>query len=202
MSINKDKSFIDVICFRCFKINPKHDIKYTIRKHSIFENVKIKLIVLYFIIYECFLINSSTKKTEIEVRAFCEKFTLDKPSQNNIAKLYNVLRRSIKIKMHKEWSKNLLGSEPSEGGVPHIEIDESKILGNENRIYWMFGMICRASKKCRIYCVLNNRTRDTLLPILKANVITINDLNEYENEEEIKKYSLCTRIYSDCWSSY
>ena len=104
-----------------------------------------------------------------------------------------MLRRAIKIKMHKEWSKNYLGIEPSEGGVPRIEIDESKILRNENRIYWMFGMICKASKKCRIYCVLNNRTRDTLLPILKANVSTINDLNEYQNEEEIKKYSLCTK---------
>lgn len=105
-----------------------------------------------------------------------------------------MFRRAIKIKMHKDWSKNYLGIELSEGGVPRIEIDESKILGNENRIYWMFGMICRASKKCRIYCVLNNRTRDALLPILKANVTTINELNEYENDEEIKKYSLCTRF--------
>lgn len=176
-----------------FKVNPNHVIKYPIRKHSIFENVKIKLIVLYFIIYECFLINS-TKKTEIKVKAFCDNLLLEKPSQNNIAKLYNVLWRTIKIKMHKDWSKNYLGIELSEGGVPRIEIDESKIVGNENRIYWMFGMICRASKKCRIYCVLNNRTRDTLLPILKANVTTINDLNEYENDEEIKKYSLCTRF--------
>ena len=38
-----------------------------------------------------------------------------------------------------------------------------------------------------------------MLPILKANVTTINDLNEYENDEEIKIYSLCTRIYSYCW---
>ena len=141
-----------------------------------------------------FLINSSTKKTEIEVKAFYDNLLLEKSSQNNIAKLYNVLRRAIKIKMHKDWSKNYLGIELSEGGVPRIEIDESKILGNENRIYWMFGMICRASKKCRIYCVLNNRTRDTLLPILKANVTTINELNEYENDEEIKKYSLCIRF--------
>ena len=52
MSVNKDKSFIGGICFRCSKVNPKHDIKYSIRKYSIFENVKIKLVVLYFIIYE------------------------------------------------------------------------------------------------------------------------------------------------------
>lgn len=48
MSINKDKSFIDGICFRCCKVNQKHVIKYSIRKNSIFENVKIKL---YFLIY-------------------------------------------------------------------------------------------------------------------------------------------------------
>lgn len=58
-----------------------------------------------------------------------------------------VLRRVIKTKMHKDWSVNNLGSEPSTGGVPRIEIDESKILGNEKTVYWMFGMICRCIKK-------------------------------------------------------
>lgn len=49
----------------------------------------------------------------------------------------------------------------------------------------MFCMICSATKKCGIYCVLYKTKMDTLLPILKANVITHNDLDEYESYEEI-----------------
>lgn len=73
--------------------------------------------------------------------------------------------------MHKGQSINNLGSELSEGGMPHIEIDE---LGNENTVYWMFGMIYRSIKKCLIYCVLNNRARDTLIPVLKEIEFTNN----------------------------
>lgn len=58
------------------------------------------------------------------------------------------------------------------------------------------------TKKCRIFCVCDNRSRESLLPIIKANVDTYNDLNEYNSLENIHNYSLCTRIYSDCWSVY
>ena len=34
MKLNKDKSFIDKICFRCKKTNPKHDKKISIRIDS------------------------------------------------------------------------------------------------------------------------------------------------------------------------
>lgn len=50
--------------------------------------------------------------------------------------------------------------------------------------------------------MLNNRARDTLMPIVKENVITISDLNDYDSNEDILSYSLCTQIYSDCWSAY
>ena len=63
MLIDKDKPISDGIFFSSSKVIPKHYIKYSIRKHSLFKTVKIKLIVIYFIQYECFLINSSTKYT-------------------------------------------------------------------------------------------------------------------------------------------
>ena len=55
--------------------------------------------------------------------------------------------------------------EPTEDGKPRIEIDESKIIGNDTTILWMFGLIDRADKEARIYYVMNNRTSNNLLPI-------------------------------------
>ena len=34
--------------------------------------------------------------------------------------------------MHKDWQTNPLGIEPASEGVARIEIDESKIIGNNN----------------------------------------------------------------------
>ena len=122
----------------------------------------------------------------------------------NIQKLYRLLRNKIKIEMHKEWRNNKLGHQPSSGGVPRLEIDESKILGNINKIYWMFGIIDRASGDCRVFCVLDNRAKESLLPLVIQNVATIDDIkgNNYNSNEELHKYCLSTRIYSDCWSAY
>ena len=83
-----------------------------------------------------------------------------------------------------------------------VEIDESKILGNNEKIYWMFGMVERANKSCRIFTVLDNRSRDVLLPLVIKNIYTVNDLSDYHSAEDIHLYSLSTRIYSDCWAAY
>ena len=49
--------------------------------------------------------------------------------------------------MPKKWAKTPLGPEPSTNGVPRIEMDESKIIANGERILWMFGMIDRCDKE-------------------------------------------------------
>ena len=72
--------------------------------------------------------------------------------------------------MHINWKKNQLGTEPASGGVARVEIDESKIIGNFNKVYYMFGMIDRVNKKARVYCVLDNRTKESLLPLIKKNI--------------------------------
>ena len=69
--------------------------------------------------------------------------------------------------MHHIWSENPLAKEPAEGGVPRVEIDESKIIANHNITFWMFGIIDRRDKSCRVYCVKDNRTKESLLPNLK-----------------------------------
>ena len=86
-----------------------------------------------------------------------------------------------------------IGNEPAENGVPRIEIDESEIIGNQNNIIWMLGLIDHADKEARAFCVLNNRTKENLLPIIERNVLT----NDTDNNLNLK-----TRIYSDSYASY
>ena len=62
----------------------------------------------------------------------------------------------------------------------------------------MFGIICRKTKDARVYCVLNNRTKQKLLHIIKDNVIIIS--SEEDNLDEINIVK--TRIFSDYFRSY
>ena len=57
----------------------------------------------------------------------------------------------------------------------------------------MLGLIDRYDNTARVFCVLENTTKENLLPIITKNVYT------YEYERDI---DLRTRIYSDCFSSY
>ena len=141
----------------------------------------------------------SIDKTLIECnnnKNLFENYTISKPS---IIKIYNILRNKIKIEMHKNWKNKLLGESITEKGFAAIEIDESEIIGNSEIIYWMFGLIDRVTKEARIFCVLNDRTKNNLLPLVKNNVLS-NDMNEFEDDENMEideKYQNNTRIYSD-----
>ena len=44
----KEITFLDRECFRCKKSNPTHDIKINLRKNSIFEEIKMNLISIFF----------------------------------------------------------------------------------------------------------------------------------------------------------
>ena len=89
-------------------------------------------------------------------------------------KIFHNTKRKIEEEMHKYWYNNLLGEEISKEGYATIEIDELEIIGNNETIYWMLGFIDRQTKDARIYCVLNNRTKESLLPTIKDNILTIN----------------------------
>ena len=51
---SNNKGYIDGIFLRCRKNNQKHD-KKSIRIESFLEVVKINLISIYFLLYECFI---------------------------------------------------------------------------------------------------------------------------------------------------
>ena len=105
--------------------------------------------------------------------------------------------------MHQNWSKKLLGEDGTldDNGYISCEIDESEIIGNQNVIYWMFGIIERSTKEARVFCVLNNRTKENLLPIVKNNIVTDERYNN-DDEEISEEDNVQTRVYSDCFRSY
>ena len=72
--------------------------------------------------------------------------------------------------MHNEWVNNLMAKEPCINGKSQIEIDESKVINIDNQKRWMFGICDRGNYDIRIFYVNNNRTRDTLLPLILNNV--------------------------------
>ena len=65
-----------------------------------------------------------------------------------------------------------MGNNLTESGFPIFEIDENEIIWNSEVIYWIFGIIERISKESRVFCVLNNRSSDNLLKLIKDNIAT------------------------------
>ena len=191
MNLEKNLQYIDDYVFRCRVNNPNHDIKINLSKNSIFENIKLNINTIHYLIYNCFLENYSLDTPYTRIHNFCDILNNPKPNKHSIARLFRILRNKIKIYYHKQWKNEPLGIEPAENRKSRIEIDESKVIGNSNSIIWMFGLIDRYNKDARVFCVMSNRTKEKLLPIVRNNVYT-NDMND-----ETK-----TRIYSDSFAAY
>ena len=149
-------------------------------------------------IFHCFSEGKSVNETQVKHGEFATKIGVPNISLNSICKVFNKLRRQIKINTHLKWNHSYLGEEIDSTGYPSIEIDESKIIGNSNTVYWMFGLICRSTKEARNFCVLNNRIKQRLLPIIQKNMATIDN----EDDDLPESYSTKTRVYSDSFSSY
>ena len=198
MILESNKNYMDGKVWRCRSKIKKHDEKINIRENSVFEFINMPLPVIYFLTLYCFTEKYSIEKSYIEFNANKALFEDKSCTKNSISKLYSLLREKIKDNMHKMWNKNLMGNNISEKGYPVFEIDESEIIGNSEVIYWMFGMIDRISKESRVFCVLNDRTSNNLMRIIKENIST-NENIDMDLEDE---YLENTRIYSDCFSSY
>jgi len=63
---NRNDTIIKV-SWRCHKPNPAHDEKINIGVGTIFENFQIKIQIIYFLLYYCFIENTSLS-TESEKR--------------------------------------------------------------------------------------------------------------------------------------
>ena len=175
MQLVQNKQYIDKYGWRCKSNAPKYYNTINIRTQFLFEGRRIPLNGLYFLIYHCLLNHQSINSSYQEMLKFCEGIKINNISQNLIIKIFREIRQKIKIYYHILQSTTELGIEPTENGKARIEIDESKAIGNENFVIWMFLLIDRADKQARVYCVMNDRTRDRLLDIVKKNVYTNNN---------------------------
>ena len=63
----------------------------------------------------------------------------------------------------------------------------------------MLGVIDRNTKETRVGCVLNNTTKEKLLPLVEKYVYT-NDINEEGND--LEELTLKADVFSDYFSSY
>lgn len=59
MKLVTNNNYLDGKIWRCIANNPNHDIKFNLRKNSIFDNVHIPLQVIFFIAFYCFPENYS-----------------------------------------------------------------------------------------------------------------------------------------------
>ena len=96
MVLEKNTVYMDNYCWRCRSNAAKHDIRVNIRSESKFENIRVPLNFLYYMIYQCFLNSYSINKTYIEMTNFAEIMTISKISKNMILKIYRELRNIIR----------------------------------------------------------------------------------------------------------
>ena len=166
MNLENNQNYMDRKVWRCRSKIMNHDIKKNIRDNSFFELINIPLPIIYFLIFYCFTEKFSIEKSFIEINDNKNLFEGQICTKNAISKLFSLLREKIKNNMHKIWNNKLMGDNLTEKGYPVFEIDESEIIGNNDVIYWMFGIIDRIKKESRVFCVLNDRTANNLMKII------------------------------------
>ena len=147
-----------------------------------------------------FVKNKNISKSCLNALEFSKQLKLKNITKKQVSKFFHNVRIKIKNKMHKIWKEYKLVLKPYESGKPSCEIDESKIVNYKNETRWMFGIYDRDTKEVRIFYVDNNRTKESLIPIIKNNIFSNynNLLNNSEPNDEI----FSTRIYSECFQSY
>ncbi len=92
------------------------------------------------------------------------------------------------------WLRTPLALEQTDKDYPSIENDEISVIGNNNNAIWAFGIIDRSNKQARAFYAMNNRSKETLLLLIKNNINKINC--------NIDSLELTTRVLPNCLTSY
>ena len=163
--------------------------------------MKILIQILYFITFFCFIENLSLEKAFIETNNNKEILGNNTVTINGISKIYRLLREKSRKELHRKWNTDPIGIVIGPKGYACVEIEESEMIGNSQKIFWIFGIIDRTTKEARLFSVLNNRTKECLLPLLNNNVAINGEANLNLNMEN-EQYLINTRVYSDMFASY
>ena len=75
--------------------------------------------------------------------------------------------------MHSNWLKNPLGNDIGPNWCGVTEINESKIIGNSQKILWILRILERLTKEARVFTVMINRTAHNLLSIVKKRLLQL-----------------------------
>ena len=208
MNLVKNNASCDKVIWLCHERNPKHDTTFNIRLESVFEGFQIKIQILYFLLFYCKSENITINCDYEKCKEFCEQIGVDNISKDSISKFYRVVRNKLRERMHAKWRKSFLEVEINpEFGYRAVEIDESKIISSGIDIYWMFFLVDRNNKEVRIFTVLNNTTKNKLLPLVKNNVFTPQeedymDIDNDNNQIIEERFSIKTIVFSNSFSSY
>ena len=101
----KNDQFIDGYAWRFRGNDGKHDVKINIRNNSCLEDLHINIKSLYFLIFHCFSEGKSVNETLVEHKDFANKIGVQNVSLNSICKVFNKLRKQIKINTHLKWNQ-------------------------------------------------------------------------------------------------
>ena len=97
-----------------------------------------------------------------------------------------ILEIFLKI-FKKNWRNSFIGIEIGSNGYGTVEFEESEIIGNQEYIYWMLGLIDKFTREARVFCVLENRNKENIIPIIKDNFLTNNiKLMKLQKQEFIR----------------
>ena len=100
MNLVTQNSTIDKVIWRCHKRSPPHDERINIREGSIFENLQIKINILYFLLYYCFIENISINNAFIKCKDFCQQIGETSTTVPSIIKFFSIIRQRKKTKCY------------------------------------------------------------------------------------------------------
>ncbi len=67
---------------------------------TIFENFQIKIQIIYFLIYYCFIENSSISTTYEKTKSFCQQIGETPITTSSISKFFYFLKENIRANVH------------------------------------------------------------------------------------------------------
>jgi len=128
---------------------------------------RVDIRLLLKIALELFEDNYSIEKSFNQILEWQEKLSI-----TTIQEIFQKLRNFVTLNMMKEWQECQIGIVPAQDGIPRVEVDETHLLHSDGQPVWLFGMYDRGTQDVRLIVVGNDRSSNTLLPLIRSHVFT------------------------------